>query len=211
MSKIPQKIHMIWIGGEVPDWVQDNFRTWEKHHPSWELKLWTDADLGSFEFRLQSEFEAVDSFASKADIWRYEIVYRYGGFYVDADTVCQKPLNPLLCHSLVVGLEYDGPAIEHSPFGPAIGNCVFGATQEHPAIDHMIRGIPLWLNMWAGKPPTWTTGPGPFTTCVLSALFTHTEVEVMPVGELFSPTETPNCFSVHHEIGSWVEPISTGV
>ena len=36
----------------------------------------------------------------KADILRYELLYRFGGLYIDADIICLKPLNDLLLDNL---------------------------------------------------------------------------------------------------------------
>lgn len=40
----------------------------------------------------------------KADLWRYCIIYKYGGIYADADTVCLKKPDYLIKKSYLVGV-----------------------------------------------------------------------------------------------------------
>lgn len=43
--------------------------------------------------------------AHKADVLRLIILFKYGGIYLDIDTICIKPFAPLLKYDLVLGRE----------------------------------------------------------------------------------------------------------
>jgi hypothetical protein len=47
--------------------------------------------------------------AHKTDVIRLQALYRYGGIYLDLDTICVKPLTGLLSHCFVMGQELNLP------------------------------------------------------------------------------------------------------
>ena len=54
----------------------------------------------------------------KADIIRYEVVYKYGGLYSDIDSLSVKPLGEVFLHSFVAITAMGSPHY--------IQNCIFG-------------------------------------------------------------------------------------
>jgi len=95
---IPKIIHQIWVGDQSlrPNKLME---TWKDLNPTWEYMLWTEDNLP--ELINKKQFNAIEELAGKADILRYEILYKYGGFYIDADSKCVNPLddNLLECDS----------------------------------------------------------------------------------------------------------------
>lgn len=92
---IPKRIHQIWIGDQSKR-PSDLMETVREMNPTWEYTLWTEDNLPKL--RLQSRIDAMpdSEIAGKADLIRYELLYRYGGFYIDADTVALKPFDDFL-------------------------------------------------------------------------------------------------------------------
>ncbi|HSX11029.1 MAG TPA: glycosyltransferase [Chlamydiales bacterium] len=90
---IPKMIHLIWLGSPMPEECKLTLVSWEKFHPDWVVKVWTDADTASFPFINREAFDRAQNFGEKSDIWRYEILYRYGGLYVDTDFECLQPFD----------------------------------------------------------------------------------------------------------------------
>jgi mannosyltransferase OCH1-like enzyme len=45
---------------------------------------------------MQAAFDRASNFGEKSDIWRYEILFRLGGVYVDTDFECVRPFDSLL-------------------------------------------------------------------------------------------------------------------
>ncbi len=79
-TKIPKKLHMIWIGDESkrPDvWMN----TWREKHPDWEFRLWGNADLAQNQWTCAKQMELFrkrGEWCGVADIMRYEILHGHG-------------------------------------------------------------------------------------------------------------------------------------
>jgi mannosyltransferase OCH1-like enzyme len=98
-----KKIHQIWVGpNPIPIKSIKFIEEIKKLHPDYEYRLWTDADLTSENFEILEYINSTHIYAQKADIMRYEILYKHGGMYLDIDFEVLKPLTPLLTHDLVV-------------------------------------------------------------------------------------------------------------
>lgn len=94
--RIPKIIHQIWVGPhpfpqEALAWQE----TWIALHPDWEYKLWTNEDVAQLEFDNKVYYDQAKNWGEKADILRYEILYRFGGLYADIDQSCLKPFDVL--------------------------------------------------------------------------------------------------------------------
>lgn len=99
---IPKILHRVWIGPKpIPDIYERYWEGWRRMHPDWEMKTWRDADVAHFS--TAHKIREAHTYAGKADIARYEVVYREGGFYVDADMECLIPLDPLTPYPFVIG------------------------------------------------------------------------------------------------------------
>src|SRR4029079_1167635 len=85
---IPKIVHQIWLGPFEPplSWMA----SWKEKfcvQYNWQYKLWNEEEIKKFGLRNDSAFHASESYQQKADIARYEICHRYGGFYVDCDMI----------------------------------------------------------------------------------------------------------------------------
>jgi len=92
---IPRIIHQIWLGSELPERYKKFQESWKKYHPTWEYKLWTDADVKAFKLINQKAYDKGKNYAEKANVFRYEILERFGGVYVDTDFECFRPFDIL--------------------------------------------------------------------------------------------------------------------
>jgi len=95
---IPKIIHQIWLGSELPEKFKPLVKSWEKMHPHWEYHLWDDEAVKHhqfFSYRLEKLFEKATNYGMKSDILRIDLLYQYGGVYIDIDFECLKPLDPL--------------------------------------------------------------------------------------------------------------------
>ena len=156
--KIPQKIHLIWIGPRpFPQKSIENVRSWIAYHPDWTFILWTDRLrpppcngmevklLQDFHFEfLKEKYQESQNWGEKADIWRYEILYQKGGLYIDHDVRCFRPFHNLHSgYDFYVGLEMPHESID----GLAVtaGNALIGAKPYHPVIEGTIQKV---LERW---------------------------------------------------------------
>lgn len=132
--KIPKKIHQIWLGGELPNKYFKWCQGWKIFHPEWEYKLWTDKDARSFKMVNREAFDLVDNLGAKSDIFRLEILYKYGGIYVDTDFECLKPFDEICkMTSLFAGLVYDKK--------PTLANGLIGSSVKNKILTNYIEDI----------------------------------------------------------------------
>lgn len=93
---IPKIFHQVWLGSDYPEYYKKFKESFIKHNPGWEFKIWTDDDINSLDMTNKKVFNMVDNFGFKSDIVRYEILYKYGGVYIDTDFLCLKSFDSLL-------------------------------------------------------------------------------------------------------------------
>lgn len=80
----------------------------------------------------------------KSDVFRYEILSLYGGVYLDADTLCRRPLDNFLNQSFLVGYHhYHNPAVKGTKRyeDKFIATGVLGATPKHTVIENIIKTL----------------------------------------------------------------------
>lgn len=105
--KIPKKIHQIWLGGDIPPEYLKLGETWKEKHPDWEYKLWTDEDVKTYSMINRKQFDLARNPGMKSDIFRYEILYKEGGLYVDTDFECLKNFEKLSNLEFYTGVAYN--------------------------------------------------------------------------------------------------------
>jgi hypothetical protein len=142
--KIPKIIHQIWLGPKRPPRFFLKFReTWERHHPDWEYRLWTDEDVEKFDFSLKDLYHKSLNWGEKADILRCEVLLAFGGVYADIDFECLKPLDALVGrYDFFAGME-PPHVIPESDHVMLISDALIGAAPQHPILKEwqsLIRG-----------------------------------------------------------------------
>ena len=117
-------------------------------HSAWEIKVWQDPVLPDG-YLLERYWPNVNSGAQFADLLRLDIVYRWGGIYIDSDLMLFKPLDDLAnSYEFFVASED----------GENLTNAVFGAAKAHPALRALIEDLLSNEPDWS-LPPNRTTGP----------------------------------------------------
>ena len=92
---IPKKLHLVWVGDRPcpKDWIM----SWRNKHPKWDFYLWNEQNIVGFECQKLIDWCLERKlYPAVADIVRYEVLYKYGGVSVDADSECIKPIDELL-------------------------------------------------------------------------------------------------------------------
>jgi mannosyltransferase OCH1-like enzyme len=71
-------------------------QTWKNLNPEWEYRYRSGInraiDVKNFDRELYQYYMFADK-VTQSDIWRYVVLYKYGGFYTDMDSFCKMPLN----------------------------------------------------------------------------------------------------------------------
>ncbi len=97
MKIIPKIIHQFWIGSKPPPLLLMN--TWKVMNPGWDYVFWDETALKSTfrdGLRNQNQYEEMEELCGKCDIARVEILNKFGGFFIDADSICIEPLDDFL-------------------------------------------------------------------------------------------------------------------
>jgi inositol phosphorylceramide mannosyltransferase catalytic subunit len=220
--QIPKKIHQIWLGGDIPEEYDGWRKSWKVTHPDWEYKLWTDEDAKKFKMVNRDAFDLVDNLGSKSDIFRLEILYKYGGIYVDTDFECLKPFDQICkMTSFFAGIAYSR--------SPEMCNALIGSSKTNPIIEAYMMRIKKafgdgkkYLN---SNEVMERTGPYSFAKTyheyvrkndIDSIPFPVTFFYCFPNNERFKRSDkkvvrsyiNPESFAVHYWSTSWVKEMS---
>ena len=166
----------------------------------------THFDDGAYEI-VSPYLSLCEQGAFKADLIRLEVLYRYGGIYLDSDVELFRPLDPLLDLDAFAVLENDSDPV----------NTVMGASVNNSAIHEMLQlscrlvhqgrlKYPYLFYNSAGKAFAF----GPFA--ILEALVTHPHLTLLPSSDFltyykntaFLPKALDlHPYGQHHYAASW--------
>lgn len=188
---IPRVIHRVWPGSDaMPEDYRRYGESWARHHPEWEMRLWSDADARELE--CADAMSRARTYVERSDLIRYEVLRRHGGVYVDTDFESLKPVDPLL--------EGVTAFAAHPRAGTAkIATGIMGCVPGHPAFERAAERVHLAV----GSVRHGGTGPDLMTEIVGE----FPDVTVFDA-ELFYPyhwtelhlrdAEFPGAYGVHH-------------
>ncbi len=120
-ERAPKIIHTFWFSGDpLPKDYQKCLDSWKRYCPDYEIKIWNQEtyDCGKHEF-VKKAIEA-RKWAFAADVARLDVLYEYGGIYMDLDVEIYQSLDDLLCHKGVF-FHYDDK-IDMPVFASVKGN-----------------------------------------------------------------------------------------
>ena len=103
---IPKKIHYMWLGGkEIPRNLQLCIDSWKKYCPDYEIVQWNESnyDIGKNKY-MKMAYEN-KKYGFVPDYARLDILYNYGGIYMDTDVEVVRSLDDLLYQSAFCGVE----------------------------------------------------------------------------------------------------------
>ena len=98
---VPLVIYESWKTHEVPTGMRDNIMTLLKANPEFDYYLYSDEDCAAFiednyEAEVLAAFKSLKPGAYKSDLWRYCILYKLGGVYLDIKSYSTVPLVDIL-------------------------------------------------------------------------------------------------------------------
>lgn len=212
---IPHRIHFIWLGSPLPSKCQKFIETWRLFHPDWRVQVWQDQDVDAFQMKNRAAFDAAKNYGEKSDIWRYEILERFGGVYADTDFECLKSFDEIhaTC-TFYTGVAYDREVV--------LFNGLIGAQPHHPIMKACIEAIEVGPGDNIPHHIMNRTGPYFFTRCFFKqAAHASSSAVVFPVTYFypFPGTERrtytdsdrmkqvwvkPESFALHHWGQTWV-------
>jgi len=148
MKKIPKIIHQIWFGENRPVALMERVR---KTHPDYRYMFW-NCDILPQKMHNPDLFHAARYYAEKSDILRYEVLFKYGGLYIDADCFVLKRFDDLLDHPFT--------SWEHERLRPGlIQNGIMGFTPAHPMLVELFQQLKYSVNLQHDISCWQSTGP----------------------------------------------------
>lgn len=154
---IPRVLHQIWIGPDpIPEQYKSYPKTWQDLHPGWEYRLWTEDNLPVM--RNRSLFDRAEDLVPapnvqqfRADVLRYEVLWSFGGVYVDIDFECLSNIEHLI-EDVEVFAAWEAQ-------GQWVNNAIMGAEPGLSFIDRIITGLEASAEHHKGQRPNISTGP----------------------------------------------------
>ena len=205
MSNIPKVIHQLWIGPKTPP--TKLMDTWKNIHEKegFEYIRWTEDEMKKRGFRsqLQNKINDMDEINGKADILRWELLYQYGGFFVDADAYCIEPVTYLV-EKYKAFAGYENEVVRNAGWGGEEYDDVLAST--HPLIatgtmafppKHKLPRLAIeWIknndiNVSRTEKRAWrTVGPGLLTRLYHGQKWN--DIKILP-SYLFLPIHVNGC------------------
>jgi mannosyltransferase OCH1-like enzyme len=201
---IPKVFHVIWVGGPMPDHLAAYVDTWRQLNPDWSTILWDEERLDATLDRTLDLFRRADQITPhvgqfRSDVARYELLWRFGGVYVDCDFEALRPIDPLLEQldgaSMFAAWETDGVWVN---------NAILGASAWTPLLDEVIDGLAASIAEHPTARPNVQTGPQYLTPIVRRHA---ADVRLFPSAWFYpylwneldrQDEEFPGAYAIHH-------------
>ena len=183
-SNIPKIIHQIWLGPYDPPlkWMKNWMDFCQKYN--WEYRLYRDSDIEQFGLINKEIYDKSSSYQKKADIARYEIIYKYGGLYIDCDMIwLGKNISKYLPldKNMFIGIQ-EFPSI-HDIGNHKLCNGMFAAPPRHSILKRCIEKIPEYDSSIIKKiyGPWTITGPVLLNDCIKEPIIVVPYHYIFPV------------------------------
>lgn len=128
-ARIPKTIHCFWGGGEKPVEALACVNSWKKYCPDYEIVEWNETNYDFYQNKYVREAYELKKWAFVSDYVRLDVLYRYGGIYMDFDVEMLRALDDLLIFEAFMGFEDSGLI--------NIGSGV-GAVKGYPLIKELL-------------------------------------------------------------------------
>ena len=120
---IPKVIHYCWFGGKpIPLQFKEYVESWRKFCPDYEIVEWNESNYDVKQNRYMYEAYQAKKWGFVPDYARLNIIYKYGGVYLDTDVELIKPIDRFLCDTGFCGMEGVGIVNLGGMFGAVTGH-----------------------------------------------------------------------------------------
>lgn len=212
---IPKIIHYCWVGGKPkPQSVLYCIESWKRCCPDYEIREWNESNYDFTKNEYMRQAYEAKKWGFVPDYARLDIVYEYGGIYLDTDVEMLRSFDELLEQDGFMGFENTGD-------GEYFVNCGhgYGAVPHHEVIRTArdLYDTISFLN--ADGTPNLLASPH-FTTQTLRefGLVQENRDQQLPgmtvyASDVLCPKnfrtgkikKTPRTVSIHHFTASWVD------
>ncbi len=214
---IPKIIHQLWKDESIPPVWADNVESVKRYHPGWEYRLWTDGMMDDYVREkhpdLYPVYSAFTRHIMRVDVFRYVLMYDFGGLYCDLDFEFLRPFD-YGDAEVVLSLERD------EAFGDpysGIANFIMVSVPGHPYWADVLEDVKSRPPVSQGfKDVPFITGPGLVSRVFFDNRDRYEGIVLTPQ-PTFSPRRVHGqherkiylnsgvTFGFHHGWGSWKE------
>jgi mannosyltransferase OCH1-like enzyme len=223
---IPKIIHQTWKHSELPIQYRHFRRSWRQRNPSYQHRFYDDSEclrtVETYFPEYVSLYTSISLPIQRADIFRYLVMYQFGGFYADIDTTCLRPLESLRRKrprpTLILGRDYIRTGRHRGRMEYL--QWFLASTPGHPVWKFVLEVIRERFQLLPAKlfPKTqselgdvytlWLTGPQAFTAGVNRYFQQYSRQGVLEVnsallGSMGGRHRQTNPYLIHHYQGSW--------
>lgn len=210
-GKIPRIIHYCWFGkGEKSELIHKCIKSWKKFMPDYQYIEWNEDNFNISYNRYTLEAYRQNKYAFVSDVARLYALQQSGGIYLDTDMELLNSLDKFLYHGCFFGFESND----------RVNGAIIASVPNHPMINELIglyskECFKVSENEYNSKT---------IVDRITQVLLSHhlvldgsyqtimDNVSVYPQ-EYFYPIDysihkmkiTPNTYTIHHFIGSWVD------
>lgn len=215
---IPKVIHLCWFGrGKFPALAEMCIESWKKNLPDYEIKIWNEDNYDVNCCRYTKKAYEERKWAFVSDYARLDILYRYGGVYMDTDLEVIKDFSHLLNEKKFVSSYIEGGLITAGfiacePYHPFIKEIIGYYDSESKKIEQNCD-VNFVMN-----PLVFTeTAIKKYGFSLTDNSFVNDEITIYPI-DYFMPYKkitfgssygiwryriTQNTYTVHHDMSSW--------
>ena len=162
---IEKNIFQSWYTTELNPLLQNKINSYIEMNPEYKYQLYTDNDIDNFvnqNFKgdISDCYNKLNIIVSKVDFWRYLILYKYGGVYLDFDSSIDKPLRELINNEDEAIITAEGNPGIYVQWG-----LIF--KKNHPILERTIKLIVnnIKNNLYSNN-IMYMTGPHVFTKAI---------------------------------------------
>jgi mannosyltransferase OCH1-like enzyme len=150
---------------ELQPYMLDAVNTWKTLNPEYEYRYMDDSQAAQFILKEYGQewhdlFIGLPVGVMRGDLWRYMVIYKYGGVYTDLDTECLNPINVWLNeeYEMIVCPETDLHFCQWT-FAASAGNPILKSVLDtiKEKLINPTYGSPHFVHTHTG-PAVWTEG-----------------------------------------------------
>jgi GR25 family glycosyltransferase involved in LPS biosynthesis len=194
---IPKVFHKIWFG-DITTSETKYESALKRFHPEWKIMTWNEQSIRELGLKLQPLIDRVNITAAKADIARYEILYKLGGVYIDSD------IQPLRNIERIIGGVDMFVGYEDKAW---VCNALMGSIPGHIVLYDVINDITASWDNPKNKNIIYKSGPYFLTKYVEK--YAHRVQAFAPhifypyAWNATDPGVYPDSYAVHHWSRKW--------
>ena len=129
-NKIPKIIHCFWFSKEPkPELQQKCLNSWKKYCPDYQIMEWNTDNYDIYKNKFVAQAYEKRKWAFMSDYARLDVLYEYGGIYLDLDVEMIKNYDQLLKQEVFVGFD--------CAYNIELGSGI-GARKGHPLIKMLL-------------------------------------------------------------------------